>query len=132
MNWPIVFLLLANLALLSWSASSIEDLDPPPNAAPSLLSCDEVILDLVPCLSYLRGETKQPSAACCSGAQKISNGAKSQAAKKDVCTCIKKSLASVGPYDKNLIPLIPQKCGIPLTLPPIDAKTDCSKAAIYV
>lgn len=127
MNRPIVFLLLANLALLSWSASSTEDLDPAPNSTPSLLSCDEVKNGLVPCLSFVKGKTNQPPAACCSGAQKISNEAKSPAAKKDICTCIQKSLASIGPYDKNYIPLIPQKCGIPITLPPIDAETDCSK-----
>lgn len=129
MNRPIVLLTIF-LALLSRSAASEPDpdLEHDPAASPVAPSCVEVTADVAPCLSFIESDSaSQPSPACCSGAKRLSNQAKSTADRQGICQCIKSALAGAGSYDKNRIPLIPQKCGVSISLPPIDSKTDCSK-----
>lgn len=133
MNRPaIVFLMVATgLGMLSWSgpaeSSSCSDDCPAPNPPPPRLKCHKVEKRLAPCLHYIKGKTRHPSIACCFGVKKITKHVKTTAAKKALCKCIQKCLEDVDHYDKSCIPSIPKKCGINFILPPIDAKTKCSK-----
>lgn len=90
-------------------------------------SCPTVIEEVAPCASFLQGSSKKPSEACCSGVKKLSGDAATQNDRAAICQCLKQGLAFVGKYDPKLISQLPKDCGLSLTLPPIDQKTDCSK-----
>ncbi|KAK3194631.1 hypothetical protein Dsin_025941 [Dipteronia sinensis] len=124
MNRLISFLTI--LALLSSSGSALAVAEKPIE-----VPCPTVTLQLSPCLDYIKSKADSPPPACCSGVKDISSKVKSPADRSNVCSCLQKTLGNVGPYDKNRIPLIPQTCGVPIKLPPIDSKTDCSKYVVY-
>ncbi|KAJ1413775.1 Plant lipid transfer protein/Par allergen [Sesbania bispinosa] len=91
------------------------------------ISCPTVIEAVTPCVSFLQQNSKQPSEACCSGIKKLGGEAGNQKDRTAICECLKQGLALIGNYDPNRIPQLPKACGLSLTLPPIDQKTDCSK-----
>ncbi|XAR62969.1 hypothetical protein NMG60_11022730 [Bertholletia excelsa] len=98
-------------------------------------SCQVVVSDLSPCLSYLTegsglsilDEKAEPSESCCRGVKKIVSSAKTKPDKVHACNCIKAALSKVGSYNPDLIPTLPKKCGVDATLPPISPSYDCSK-----
>lgn len=133
MNRPaIVFLVVATgLGILSLSGPaeslSCSDDCPAPNPPPPRVECHKVEKRFAPCLHYIKGKSKHPSKDCCRGVKKISKHVKTKADKKALCKCIQRCLRGVDHYAKSCIPSIPKKCGINFTLPPVDAKTKCSK-----
>ncbi|KAG7028550.1 Non-specific lipid-transfer protein 3 [Cucurbita argyrosperma subsp. argyrosperma] len=95
-------------------------------------SCILVAQELSPCLSFIKGSNggslgENPPPSCCSGVTKLAADAKTKNDKVDLCECIKKSLSMIGAYDPNRIPSIPEGCGIPVQIPPIDNSTNCSE-----
>uniref|UniRef100_A0A5B7CDB5 Non-specific lipid-transfer protein n=1 Tax=Davidia involucrata TaxID=16924 RepID=A0A5B7CDB5_DAVIN len=96
------------------------------SGAVSVPSCSMVAEELAPCLSYLQGS--EPSSACCGGVKDMGSKAKTKADLVAICNCGKIALSTIK-YDPNRIPLLPKKCGVSLSLPPIDTHTDCSKFA---
>ncbi|XP_044493799.1 non-specific lipid-transfer protein-like [Mangifera indica] len=91
-------------------------------------SCSTVKQQLVPCLGFIKDITDRPSDSCCSGTKEIGDQTKTQGDRQAICECLKNILAVAGTYDKNRIPQIPKTCGVPISLPPIDSSTDCSRA----
>ncbi|KAA8516171.1 hypothetical protein F0562_019350 [Nyssa sinensis] len=98
----------------------------PAMAAPS---CPIVVVELRPCLAFIKS-SGVPSKDCCEGVKKINDLGKTKPDRVAICNCIKNALSIVGPYDPSRIPLIPEKCGVPINLPPIDQKFDCSKVSL--
>ncbi|KAG6582670.1 non-specific lipid-transfer protein-like [Cucurbita moschata] len=99
-------------------------------------ACIPVVQELSPCLGFIKGSDsafggENPSPSCCTGVGKLVDDAKTKKDRVDLCECIKTSLSMIGPYDPSRIPLIPEDCGIPAQIPPIDSSTDCSKAEDY-
>ncbi|XP_057981252.1 non-specific lipid-transfer protein-like [Malania oleifera] len=93
-------------------------------------SCSSVVVELTPCLAFLKGSMLgggQPSGSCCSGVKEISGKTKSKQDTEAVCQCIKQALSHAGSYSPSRIPLLSKKCGVEITLPPINKNTDCSK-----
>ncbi|EXB62194.1 putative non-specific lipid-transfer protein 2 [Morus notabilis] len=115
----------AMIILLSSSAASAQHSPaaPPPSEEDS---CAGVIAPLTPCLNYLRKRDNKPSQSCCNGAKKLSDQAKTKEQRQEACKCIKQALGSISDIDPSRIPQIPEQCGIPATLPPIDRNFDCS------
>ncbi|KAL4385609.1 hypothetical protein GQ457_15G025950 [Hibiscus cannabinus] len=89
-------------------------------------SCNnDVIASLTPCLGFIKG-VAVPAAECCSGARNLASQVSGEGDRQAVCQCLKGVLTRIGPYDPNRIPLIGPKCGINVSIPPVDANTDCS------
>ncbi|KAL5792242.1 hypothetical protein ACOSP7_000836 [Xanthoceras sorbifolium] len=116
--------LISFLAILAFISSSAL-------AGPIALPCSKVTKELSPCLDFIISTAENPSLACCTGIKNISSRVKSREDRTDVCKCLKKTLGGIGPYDKNRIPLLPKKCGVPISLPPVDSNLDCSNALAY-
>ncbi|XP_059636113.1 non-specific lipid-transfer protein-like [Cornus florida] len=93
-------------------------------SAMSAPSCAVVSTTLAPCLTYLQGS--DPSDACCAGIKSLSATAKTKDDRVAICNCGKVALSKLK-YDPSRIPPLPKKCGVNLSLPPIDSHTDCSK-----
>ncbi|PIN02169.1 hypothetical protein CDL12_25313 [Handroanthus impetiginosus] len=91
----------------------------------SALQCQKVIADLAPCLSYLQGKA-DVSPQCCSGVKDLKAIAKTKADRVDTCNCGKQALSKFD-YDPKRIPLLPKKCGVDATMPPIDKNYNCAK-----
>jgi len=91
------------------------------------IKCSTVIEDVAPCVSFLKSNTEHPSEKCCSGIKSLNDDAGSAENRKVICRCLKRGLAAIGDYDPKRIPLVPKECGLSITLPPIDKKTDCKK-----
>ncbi|KAK4847418.1 hypothetical protein QYF36_001648 [Acer negundo] len=121
MNRLISFLTILALLSISGSVLAVEE-------QPTEVQCPTVTLQLSPCLDYIKSKADAPPPACCSGVKDISSKVQSPMDRSSVCSCLQKTLGNIGPYDKNRIPLIPRTCGVSINLPPIDSKTDCSKA----
>lgn len=121
--------LLAMLAILALLSGSVMTSKPSPatSAPVDAPSCTTIIVELTPCAAFIKGDDNVPSSGCCSGIKNIGNVAKTPADRKAICGCLKQALSRVGTYDKNLIPQLPQQCGVAINLPAIDASTDCSK-----
>ncbi|XP_047169541.1 non-specific lipid-transfer protein 3-like [Vigna umbellata] len=92
------------------------------------IKCPTVIEDVTPCVSFLKSNTKHPSDECCQGIKSLNGEAGSHENREAICLCLKQGLAAIGDYDPQRIPLVPKECGLSVTLPPIDDKTDCKKA----
>lgn len=96
------------------------------SAAQATITCPAVIQAVTPCASFLL-QNSSPSQGCCDGVKKLSGEAGTQEGKTTICQCLKQGLAQVGKYDPNRVSELPKDCGVPLTLPPIDQNTDCTK-----
>ncbi|KAE9598034.1 putative plant lipid transfer protein/Par allergen [Lupinus albus] len=90
------------------------------------ISCTRVIHEIAPCSDFIL-KSNDPSQACCNGVKTLSDEAKSQKDRTDICQCLKQGLSGIGKYDPKRIPQLPKACGLSMTLPPIDQNTDCSK-----
>lgn len=124
-----LIIILVGVALLSNEAPAAEAINDLSAAA-----CNEVIAELTPCAAFVKkGGSSSPSSACCSGVKDLSNIAKTKSDREAICRCFKKLLPAVGSsYDPSRIPLLPKKCGVPINLPPLDSKTDCTKSVTYM
>ncbi|KAE8701973.1 cyclic nucleotide-gated ion channel 1-like [Hibiscus syriacus] len=87
--------------------------------------CNNVVASLTPCLGFIKGGAA-PVAECCSGARNLAGQVSGEEDRQAVCECLKGVLPRIGPYDPNRVPLIGQDCSIDISIPPIDASTDCS------
>ncbi|TKY61262.1 Non-specific lipid-transfer protein [Spatholobus suberectus] len=96
------------------------------------ISCSTVIEEVAPCISFLPESSKQPSESCCNGIKKLSGEAGTQKDRAAICQCLKQGLAMVGNYDPKRIPQLPKACGLSVTLPPIDKKTDCNNINVMM
>ncbi|KAL6124057.1 hypothetical protein ACLB2K_076573 [Fragaria x ananassa] len=68
------------------------------SAAHSAPTCPVVTKKLAPCLLFVKGSSKDPSPACCSGAKELSNNVQTSKDKQAVCMCLKKTLPTIGEW----------------------------------
>ncbi|XP_019438918.1 PREDICTED: non-specific lipid-transfer protein-like [Lupinus angustifolius] len=114
MKTPRAITILSFIILLSSSEAKVS------------ISCPKVIQEIAPCSDFIL-KSNDPSQACCNGVKTLSDEAKSQKDRTDICQCLKQGLSGIGKYDPKRIPQLPKACGVSITLPPIDQNTDCSK-----
>ncbi|KAL6603963.1 hypothetical protein ACP70R_044324 [Stipagrostis hirtigluma subsp. patula] len=105
-------LLLAMLAVQQLAAASI--------------SCSDVVSDLSPCLSYLTGNDKQPSAECCAGVTTLVDAADTKEERQATCECLKAAYRQFHAL-LSAAQALPLQCGIslPYTISP---DVDCSQS----
>ncbi|CAJ1961284.1 unnamed protein product [Sphenostylis stenocarpa] len=96
------------------------------------IPCPTVIEDVAPCVRFLKSQSEHPSEECCQGIKKLNGDADTQENRITICQCFKKGLATIGDYDPERIPQAPQDCGLSVTIPPIDQKTDCNKVSFMM
>ncbi|CAJ1948408.1 unnamed protein product [Sphenostylis stenocarpa] len=102
--------------------------------AQAAVTCDQVVDNLTPCLSYVMyGGTTVP-AQCCNGIRSLYGLAQTTQDRQTVCRCIKNGVSSSGftysNYNLNLAASLPKKCrvNIPYQISP---NTDCSRYFHY-
>ncbi|KAI0495669.1 hypothetical protein KFK09_021972 [Dendrobium nobile] len=89
------------------------------------MTCGEVDLDLLPCLSYIQNGGDVPS-DCCNGLSNLVAAAKTTDDRRTACNCLK-SLASGASNDElSRAAGLPDKCHISLPYK-LSPSTDCSK-----
>lgn len=96
-------------------------------AQPVEITCDQIVNELTPCLSYVRGKEDKPSDSCCAGAKQLSEQATTKPDKVTACDCIKRVLITLPDLNTGRVSGLPKACGITYDLPPIDRNFDCSK-----
>ncbi|KAL6565897.1 hypothetical protein OROHE_004952 [Orobanche hederae] len=91
------------------------------------VTCGDVDVALVPCVSYLTGHADDPSPACCGGVKAVKEMGRTVADKRTCCGCVK---AAANRYSADLKDAaarsLPTKCGVELDIP-ISASVDCDK-----
>lgn len=90
-------------------------------------TCDFVVLQLNPCLSYLMKSDAAPQSGCCSGVNNLKVYSDDETARRTICQCIQQAAQTYTMIDYSLIGGLPQKCGVSLQLPHVTPGFDCSK-----
>ncbi|XP_031280895.1 non-specific lipid-transfer protein 3-like [Pistacia vera] len=112
----LILVFIATLSLISSSAMGI---------APT---CDFVVLQLNPCLSYLMRTEATPHNSCCLGVNNLKGYSNDKTARRTICQCIEQAAPTYKGIDYSLISGLPQKCGVSVKLPAVSPSFDCSKA----
>ncbi|KAL0716942.1 hypothetical protein Bca4012_066264 [Brassica carinata] len=90
------------------------------------MTCNAVVGDLSPCLSYVMQGGKVPPTNCCDGVRMLNSQAQTAADRQSVCRCIKNAIGGVSYSSSNLnnAMSLPAKCGVKLPFR-ISPSTNC-------
>ena len=88
------------------------------------ITCQEAVIKLLPCESYLRG-SGDVTWACCEGARALNKEAASKADRQSVCECFKKVAPTFGVKDDRAAQLV-KECSVDVGMP-IGSDMDCTK-----
>ncbi|KAF5208384.1 hypothetical protein FRX31_002026 [Thalictrum thalictroides] len=90
-------------------------------------TCNTMVQDLIPCLSYLNDSQTDPTSTCCQGAHTVANVATQTNDLKGICQCLQAAATNNGGLlDDNRANSLAGKCGLNVNIPPISRSTDCS------
>ncbi|TKY63629.1 Non-specific lipid-transfer protein 3 [Spatholobus suberectus] len=94
------------------------------------VTCNQVVSNLTPCISYVvYGGAKVPS-QCCNGIRNLYNLAPTKPDRQAACNCIKNGVRNSGftysKFNLNLAASLPKKCGVNIPYQ-ISPDTDCSR-----
>ncbi|XP_072993096.1 non-specific lipid-transfer protein A-like [Typha latifolia] len=89
------------------------------------ISCGDVDMCLLPCVSYLTGQRPTPAAACCDGVNKLKSMATTTPDRRYACNCMKQAASHFASISDDAVSNLPTACGTPLPFP-ISLKFDCS------
>lgn len=109
--WSIAICLL----LVSWNLRVL--------AAPST-NCAWVAPMLAPCYGFVNGQ--EPSRLCCLSVENLNIMGKTKDDRVTICECVKQ-VAKLIPYDPTRLPLLPKKCRVNSSFPPVDKEFDCGR-----
>ncbi|KAI3697336.1 hypothetical protein L6452_30285 [Arctium lappa] len=90
----------------------------------AVLSCNTVIQDVRPCVSYLMNGSGMPPSACCSGAKALATAASTTTDRQAACSCLKSASQSLN-LNLQLATSLPANCGINLGFT-ISPSVDCT------
>ncbi|GLJ10517.1 hypothetical protein SUGI_0129640 [Cryptomeria japonica] len=94
--------------------------------AANAMTCNTAVQNLVPCLTFLQSNGMgTPSAKCCSGVNTLAQMAKTSAAKRQICNCLKPQLNSSVKATDAAVTNLPIKCKVPLGFK-ISKSTNCN------
>ncbi|KAK8511044.1 hypothetical protein V6N13_013457 [Hibiscus sabdariffa] len=98
-----------------------------PKAADAAVTCNVVVNNLMPCISYVQSGG-QPPAACCDGVRTLYGQAQTSADRQTVCKCIKSAINGIPYSGTNLgyAASLPEKCNLHIPYK-ISPSTDCNK-----
>ncbi|XP_062014823.1 non-specific lipid-transfer protein 3-like [Rosa rugosa] len=102
------------------------------NACPAIGGCDEALVELLPCATFVMGPAEgTPPPACCEGMKHVVGGADTAENRRSLCQCLKDTAV------KNEVKIKPENikhavdaCGVKI-LVPIDPNIDCSKIPAF-
>lgn len=91
------------------------------------ITCNTVISDLYPCLSYVV-QGGSVSGTCCTGIRSLNSQAQTPVDRQSVCRCIKSAIggASYSSNNLNNALSLPSKCGVNLPYR-FSPSTDCAR-----
>lgn len=97
------------------------------NACPAIGGCEEALLELLPCASFVLGPgTGDPGTMCCAGIKLVVSGADTTEKRRSLCQCLKdKAVGSGVKVDPAKLKHIPDACGVKIPIP-LDPNVDCS------
>ncbi|KAI3743974.1 hypothetical protein L1987_57046 [Smallanthus sonchifolius] len=101
------------LLLVSWKLTALD--------APN---CVWVAPMLAPCLGFINGQ--EPSNLCCMSVENINIMGRTKDDRVAICECVKQ-VARLITFDPHRIPLLPKKCRVNSSFPPVDKDYDCGK-----
>ncbi|KAK0584846.1 hypothetical protein LWI29_019643 [Acer saccharum] len=95
--------------------------------AQSIVSCDQVISNVSPCIMYLRS-IGPLTPTCCNGIKVLNSAAVTTPNRQQICNCLKNAAKSASGINPTLAAGLPGKCGVnnPFNISP---STNC---ALYV
>ncbi|KAG2238845.1 hypothetical protein Bca52824_091915 [Brassica carinata] len=88
------------------------------------ISCSQVNMYLVPCLSYLRSGGN-PSQQCCGGLNSLKAAAPGKADRQTACQCLKSASNTVPGINDDNSKQLPAKCGVDIGVP-FSKSVDCN------
>ncbi|KAK7390250.1 hypothetical protein VNO78_25549 [Psophocarpus tetragonolobus] len=90
------------------------------------ITCGQVARFLSPCMSYLRSSSRAPSVGCCRGVSSLNRAARTTAARRSTCNCLKSIAASKSSVNYSNAASLPGRCRVrtPYTISP---STDCNR-----
>ncbi|XP_010558406.1 PREDICTED: non-specific lipid-transfer protein 1-like [Tarenaya hassleriana] len=89
------------------------------------VTCNQVVSDLMPCVSYVAQGGGVP-ANCCNGVRALNGQARTASDRQGVCRCLKAALNGVSytAFNLNNAASLPSKCGVRLPFA-ISPSTSC-------
>ncbi|KAM1456231.1 hypothetical protein ACFX10_005350 [Malus domestica] len=89
------------------------------------ITCQEALMDLMPCKEYLTGSGPgTPPIGCCIGVKTVSDAATTRECRRNLCECFKKAAAGI-PINPDRLRHLPDLCHVSLPVP-LDPKIDCA------
>ncbi|KAF5728886.1 hypothetical protein HS088_TW21G01040 [Tripterygium wilfordii] len=88
------------------------------------LDCNQAVLSLSPCLSFVIGFAPTPAAQCCAAVANLNSQAITKELRQELCNCLKNAFKDYGSYVAKA-KQIPELCHISIPVP-IDPNVDCS------
>ncbi|PWA97104.1 non-specific lipid-transfer protein 3 [Artemisia annua] len=89
------------------------------------VTCDQVVSNMTPCVTYLTSSGDSVPSDCCSGVNSLNNAATTTADKQAACKCLEQSASQLSDIDLEKARSLPGKCGVNLPYD-ISPTTDCS------
>lgn len=90
------------------------------------LSCGDVDLLVVPCVRYLTGAEKTPSASCCAGVKQLKVLPKDTNERRFACSCVKQAAGAISGLKDDAVANLPAACGTLLPFS-ISLNFDCNR-----
>ena len=94
-------------------------------ARAAYIACPAVLQDMTPCLPFLQGGDRSPSAGCCAGVRSLYASADTTAERRATCECLKTAYLQVQ-AQLSAAQALPGDCGLSLPYiitPDIDCNT---------
>ncbi|XP_058103595.1 non-specific lipid-transfer protein P5-like [Magnolia sinica] len=94
-------------------------------SAAELPSCQDMTVEVIPCVPYLRDLATNPSSDCCKGIADLKAMGVTVEDRRAICKCLQSQAKKVIGLDAGRVAGLPSKCGV--DVPPFSKNTDCNK-----
>lgn len=96
--------------------------------AQAAVTCNQVVSNLTPCISYVLNGGKAVPGPCCNGIKTLFNLAHSTPDRQTVCKCIKNAVSAFhyGKSNVDRAAALPKQCGVNIPYQ-ISPSTDCTR-----
>ncbi|KAJ4704246.1 Non-specific lipid-transfer protein [Melia azedarach] len=91
------------------------------------ITCQQVVSDLTPCISYVSNGGAVP-VNCCNGVRTLYGAAQTTVDRQNVCKCLKSAVSGISytGFNLGLAAGLPSKCGLNIPYK-ISPSTDCNR-----
>ncbi|KAJ6792364.1 non-specific lipid-transfer protein A-like [Iris pallida] len=81
------------------------------------------------CVPYVMGDEHNVLPKCCAAVRSVKELSTTQAARRDMCECLRRLMAQVGKIDGRRALELPGECGVPTTVIPTSLDFPCYRLA---